>query len=175
MKTESSEMQLSIDELREITHWAVQCALRALPIFEQLAPNDLRPRDAIIAAQEFVKTGKRSNTLRMAGLAAYKASREVKDATAASEAASAATQAVGAAYLHPIMSSLQIKHILGSAAYALHAIEISDQQAAKEFYEWVIINAPATVGSVLARFPAAPVGGGRTGEIIRDLDKQLHL
>ena len=102
MKTESNEIQLSIDELREMTSWAIQCAQRALPIFEQYNPDDSRPRDAITAAQEFVKIGKRSNALRMAGLAAYKASRSVVSDIAASEAALSATQAVGAAYLHPI-------------------------------------------------------------------------
>ena len=175
MKTESNEIQLSIDELREMTSWAIQCAQRALPIFEQYNPDDSRPRDAITAAQEFVKIGKRSNALRMAGLAAYKASRSVVSDIAASEAALSATQAVGAAYLHPIPSALQIKHILGAAAHAMRAIEVGDQKAAKAFYNWAIANAPMTVGIVLARFPSAPTGGGRTGEIIRVMDEALRL
>lgn len=167
------EIEFTIDELREITRWAVLCAHRVLSIYESSVSDDSRPRDAIAAADAFVKTGKRSNALRMAGLAAYKASRET-DIPAAREAAQAATQAVGAAYLHPLASALQVKHILGSAAHALCAIEISDQKAAKEFYDWVLSAASVTVGEVLVRFPSAPAGGGRTGEIMREFDSALR-
>jgi len=170
-----NEIELTMDELREISRWAILCANQVISIYESQVPDDLRPRDAIAAADEFVKTGKRSNALRMAGLAAYKASRGVADNVAASEAALAATQAVGAAYLHPIPSSLQVKHILGSAAHAMSVIEMSTgQEKAEDFYNWALKNSPATVGKVLARFPSAPTGGGRTGEIIRRFDDALR-
>jgi len=177
MKTAAaSEIELTMDELREITRWAVLCANRVLSIYESQVPDDPRPRDAIAAADEFVATGKRSNALRMAGLTAYKASRSIVEDVAGSEAALSATQAVGAAYLHPLASSLQVKHILGSAAHAMRAIEASaGQEKAEDFYNWALKNSPTTVGKVLARFPSAPAGGGRTGEIIRRFDDALRI
>lgn len=169
-------IELTIDELREIAAFAAQCAQRVLPIFEQYVPDDTRPRDAIQAALEFSKTGKRSTALRASGLAAYKAGRQASS-EAAREAAQAATQSVGAAYLHPIASALQVKHMLGSAAYAARAAELDagDQTIGEAYCNWAIQHAPVVLAEVLGRYPAAPNGGSRTGELLRKLDIALRL
>lgn len=169
-------VELSMDELREIAGFAAACAQRVLPIFEQHMPDDPRPREAIEAALAFSKDGKRSNALRASGFAAYKAAREASS-LAAAEAAEAATQAVGAAYLHPLASGRQVKHILGAAAHAARASELAarnDRSAGEENRSWTLQHVPPTVAVVLGRYPAASSGGGRTGELLRELDTALR-
>lgn len=59
-----SAMELSLSGLREVTGYAMSCALPALEIFEHAYSNDKRPRLAIEAAAEFVDGAKRSAALR---------------------------------------------------------------------------------------------------------------
>lgn len=172
----SGEVKLNIDELREIAAFAVACAQRVLSIFERHIPNDSRPREAIDAALAFSKGAKRSNMLRARGLAAFRAA-HAANVPAAAEAAQAATQTVGAAFLHPLAKAHQVKHILGAAAHAARAAELDaadDPSAGSACRDWAIQHAPATVVAVLARLPAAPERGGRTGELLRELDEALR-
>jgi hypothetical protein len=176
MQDEEGITELNIDELREIAGFAVECAQRVLPIFERHVRDDSRPIEAIEAALAFSKNGKRSNELRAKGLAAFRSAYAV-DVPAAKEAAKAATQAAGAAFLHPIGKAHQVAHILGAAAYAARAAELEaddDLSVGEEYRDWAIQHAPETVATVLARYPAAPAGGGRTGEILRELDVALR-
>jgi hypothetical protein len=169
-------INLSIEELRGIAGFAAECARRVLPIFEQNMPGDTRPREAIEAALAFSKDGKRSNALRASGFAAFKAARET-GTPAAAEAAQAATQAIGAAYLHPLASALQVKHILGAAAHAARAAELDagdDRSVGEDNCKWAVRHAPSTVCTVLARYPTTSAGGGRTGELLRNLDTELR-
>lgn len=112
---DDSTMELSLSELREVTGYAVACARPALAIFESERPDDLRPRAAIDAAQEFAAGAKRTKLLRDSAWAAHRAAQEARDAgqDAASDAARAAGHAVGAAFLHPLPKATQVKHILG--------------------------------------------------------------
>jgi hypothetical protein len=176
MPSKQNEIELNIDELREIVGFAVECAQRVLPLFKRYMPDDTRPREAIEAALAFSKSGKRSNALRASGLAAFRAAHAV-DAPAAKEAAQAATQTIGAAFLHPLAKAHQVRHILGSAAYAARAAELDagdDPNVGAEYCDWAIKHMPATVATVLARYPPAPAGGGRVGELIRELDSALR-
>lgn len=175
MKESHTGIELTTDELRKITEYAVVWATKALPIFEQHNPNDTRPREAIKAASQFYENGKRSNALRMSGLAAYRASREAHD-PAAIEAALAATQAVGAAYLHPIASSLQVEHILGSIVHAAYALELEAEDANTARIECgkALQDAPRELIAVLRRYPAAPSKKGRAGELLQYLDSKLR-
>jgi hypothetical protein len=176
MQQTKETIELSIDELREIAGFAAKCAQRVLPIFERLMPDDTRPREAIDAALAFSKDGKRSNRLRAIGLAAFRAA-HLANAPAAAEAAQAATQAVGAAFLHPLAKAHQVKHILGAAAYAARAAELdagNNLSVSIEYCDWAIQHAPAAVTAVLVRYPAAPLGGGRVGELLRELDTALR-
>jgi hypothetical protein len=174
--TESDKIELSEHELREIAGYAADCARRALSIFEQNLPADTRPRDAIDAAHAFAEGDKRTNALRQSGWAAFRAAREAAS-PAAVDAARAASHAAGAAFLHPLANAHQVKHILGAAAHAARAEELAsgeDRRVTAGTLEWARHHAPTAVTAVLGRLPAAPPGGGRVGEFIRDLDAALR-
>jgi len=174
MTADKPPVALEIAELQELAGFAALCAERVLPIFTHAVPNDSRPQEAIAAAKAFAANGERSNALRSSGLVAFKAAGQATT-PAAAEAARAATQAVGAAYLHPFYDALQVKHILGSAAHAMRAHELAqNSQAGKTFFDWAIDCAPATVRSVLRRYPPVAAGKGRTGDILRELDTALR-
>lgn len=177
--TEPASIELSEHELREITGYAADCAHRVLFLFEQQLPAhtpDTRPRDAIDAAHTFAGGGRRTNALRQSAWAAYKAAQHTVS-PAAADAARAASHAAAAAYLHPKASAHQVKHILGAAAHAARAEELAaseDRRVSVRTLDWARHHAPPAVTAVLDRLPAAPTGGGRVGEIIRDLDAALR-
>ncbi|MFE7745682.1 putative immunity protein [Nocardia sp. NPDC057455] len=176
MAEEASEIVLSVQDLREVTAFAAGCAQVVLGIFEADQPGDARPRDAIDAAREFAQGGKRGKLLRDTAWAALKASKDA-DTAAAREAAQAAMSAAGAAYLHPLAKATQVKHILGAGAYAARAAELvagDDRSVGVERVADAVHRATPAVVDVLKRFPAAPSGGGRVGELIRMLDADLR-
>lgn len=172
-------IELSRAEIREVARYAVACARPALVIFERERPDDRRPRAAIEAAQAFADGAERTKALRDSAWAAHRAAQETRDAgqAAASDAARAAGNAVGAAFLHPLAKATQVKHILASAAYAARAFEIvagDDLSVGAEHIERLRILAHPVVLDVLRRYPLAPRGGGRVGELIRQLDVSLR-
>lgn len=176
MTGDASEIVLSKQDLREIAAFAAACAAPALEVFEADQPDDSRPRDAIRAAWEFARGGERGKSLRDTASAALKAARDANTA-AAREAAWAAMSAAGAAYLHPLAKATQVKHILGAGAYAARAAELvagDDRSVGAESIEQTVHRATPVVIDVLKRFPAAPSGGGRVGELIRILDLDLR-
>ena len=179
MATEAGEFVLSMKDLREVTAFAEACAREALEIFEAERPDDARPRDAIDTAREFARGGKRGKALRDAAWAALKAAKDAEaDANAAqAEVARAAMAAAGAAYLHPLANATQVKHILGSAAHAARAAELAtgdDRAVGDERVTQAVRHATPAVLDVLKRYPAAPTGGGRIGELTRLLDAALR-
>jgi hypothetical protein len=179
MADDARTIELSRSELREVAGYAVVCARPALVIFERERPDDRRPRGAIDAAQAFANGGERTKALRDSAWAAHRAAQEARDAeqAAASDAARAAGHAVGAAFLHPLPKATQVKHILGSAAHAARAFELSagdDPAVGLEQIAQSRILAPPVVVDVLRRYPSAPSGGGRVGELIRKLDASLR-
>ena len=170
------DVVLSGPDLRAVTAFAAGSAEAVLEIFEADRPDDPRPRAAVAAAQEFARGGERGRALRDAGWAALKAAKETGSA-AAREAAWAAMAAAGAPYLHPLAQATQVKHILGAAAYAARAAELvagDDRAVGEARVEQAIGRAGPVVADVLSRFPAAPPGGGRVGELIRLLDAGLR-
>ena len=174
MADDSTTIELSRSELREVAGYAVACARPALAIFERERPDDRRPRAAIEAAQAFADGGERTKVLRDSAWA-----QEARDAgqAAASDAARAAGHAVGAAFLHPLANATQVKHILGSAAHAARAFELSagdDPTVGADHIAQSRILAHPVVVDVLRRYPVAPRGGGRVGELIRQLDASLR-
>jgi hypothetical protein len=159
--------------------YAAACASRVLPIFERAVPVDPRPREAIDAAQCFAAGAKRTNVLRQRALAAYRAAfgADAQVAPAAVQAAHAASQAAAAAFLHPLARAHQVKHVLGSAAYAARAVELDardDRSVGDASIAWARQHAPAAVVAVLSRLPQASAGGGRFGELMRALDGSLR-
>jgi hypothetical protein len=61
---DSTTIELSRAELREVAGYAVACARSALAIFERERAGDRRPRTAIDAAQAFADGGERTKALR---------------------------------------------------------------------------------------------------------------
>lgn len=174
--SEASEIALSRQDLREVTRYAAESAQEALEIFERAHPADSRPRDAIDAAWTFAMGGERGKALRDTGWAAHKAARDA-GTTAAGDAARAAMYAASAAYLHPLAGAHQVKHILGAAAHAARAAELAagdDRDVGADHIEHACRRATPAVVDVLRRYPAAPPGGGRAGELLRDLDEALR-
>ncbi len=180
MAKETSEIVLSIEDLREVSRYAAECAQEVLEIFERAHPADSRPRDAIDAAWTFARGGKRGKTLRDTAWAALRAARDADTAAgaaAAGDAARAAMSAASAAYLHPLADAHQVKHILGAAAYAARAAELvagDDRGVGAGHIDQARRRATPIVVDVLSRYPAAPPGGGRVGELLRDLDEALR-
>ena len=176
MADKTSAIPLSMHDLREVTGYAAECAQEVLEIFEGAQPADSRARDAIDAAWTFARGAKRGKTLRDTAWAALRAARDA-DTAAAGDAARAAMCAASAAYLHPLADAHQVKHILGAAAYAARAAELmagDDRNVGAEHIEQARRRATPSVVDVLSRYPAAPPGGGRVGELLRDLDVALR-
>ncbi|WP_372664359.1 putative immunity protein [Amycolatopsis kentuckyensis] len=159
-------MELTLDELRALTGWAADCAERVLP----LVP-DPRPAAAIAAAREFAAGGPRTRALRTAAWEALAASKTSDPAAAA--AARAAVGAAGAAYLHPLESPHQVKHIVGPAQQAALARELAGDSAEAEI-RWALEHAPREVGEILRRFPEGKPGRTRAGDLHRQLESALR-
>jgi hypothetical protein len=179
MTNDAMKIELSRSELREVAGYAVACARPALTIFERERPDDPRPRAAIDAAQAFAQGAERTKALRDSAWAAHGAAREARDAgqAAASDAARAALAAASAAFLHPLAKATQVKHILGSAAHVARAFELcagDDPTVGANHITRSRLLAHPVVVDVLRRYPAAPCGGGRIGELIRQLDTSLR-
>lgn len=167
---------LSKQDLREVAAFAVACAATVLAVFEADQPDDARPRAAVGAAREFARGGERGRALRETASAALKAARSA-ESEAGREAAWAAMSAAGSAYLHPLAKATQVRHILGAGAYAARAAELAagdDREVGAAHVRWAVHRATPAVVDVLRRYPAAPRGGGRVGELIRLLDDGLR-
>jgi hypothetical protein len=176
MTQDAHEIVLTKQDLREVTAFAAACAGTVLGIFEQDRPDDQRPRAALDAARAFAGGGERGKALRDTAWAALRSARDAAT-EAGKEAARAAMSAAAAAYLHPLAKPTQVKHILGAAAHAARAAELAagdDRAVGAEHLERAAGRAAPAVVEVLRRFPAAPSGGGRTGELIRSLDTALR-
>ena len=165
------EIELSMDDLRAVAGYAATCAEAVLSIFEQAYPSDARPREAVVAAWAFANGARRTNLQRRAAVAAHRAAKDATTA-AAREAARAAGHAAAAAYLHPLARPTQVTHILGAAAYALRASELAagdGQRVGSQHVERAARCAAPAVIEVLSRYPPPPRGGGRVGELLREI------
>jgi len=95
--------------------WAVDCAMRVLPYFEEAYPDDRRPRQAVETLQEWIRTGVfKMAVIRKASLDSHAAARDVGGDNPARSAARAAGQAVATAHVPT--------HSIGAAIYALQAV-----------------------------------------------------
>ena len=106
---------VSNTDQKTLAHWAIDCAERVLPYFEEAYPEDNRPRQAIKTLQNWIDTSVFKMTIiRKASLDSHAAAREVGEDSPARSAAHAAGQAVATAHVPT--------HSIGSAIYALQAI-----------------------------------------------------
>ena len=95
--------------------WAIDCAERVLPYFEDQYPHDPRPRNALETLQTWLDTGEfKMAVIRKASLDSHAAAREVGEDNAARSAARAAGHAVATAHV--------ATHAIGAAIYALQAV-----------------------------------------------------
>ncbi|MFC5090651.1 putative immunity protein [Amycolatopsis plumensis] len=161
-------MELDLDELRALAGWTADCAARVLP----LIPDDARPAAAIAAAREFAAGAPRTKALRTAAWGAQAAATAAPNPAAAA-AARAAVGAAGAAYLHPLESPHQVKHIVGPAQQAALARELAGDSAEAEL-EWALTHAPPEVRTLLNRFPPGKPGKTRLGALHRHLESALR-
>ncbi|OAF20043.1 putative immunity protein [Bradyrhizobium neotropicale] len=172
----ADEIILDMDDLRAVAAYAAENAADVLEIFERSHPADCRPRDAVEIARMFARGGKRVRALRDAAWAALRAAQESEN-EAASQAARAAMCASSAAYLHPLARSTQVKHILGAPAHAARAVELVAGEApgvGADYVERACRRATRRLVEVLRRYPLAPPGGGRVGELLRSIDRTLR-
>ncbi len=95
--------------------WAIDCAERVMPYFEEKYADDKRPRQALETLQNWINTGVfKMAVIRKASLDSHAAARDVGDDNAARSAARAAGQAVATAHVPT--------HAIGAAIYGLQAI-----------------------------------------------------
>lgn len=170
------EVALSTEDLRAVTRFAAGSAQQVLELYEHAVPGDPRPREAVEAAEAFARGGRRGKVLRDTAWAAQRAVREAPS-PAAEQAARAAMAAAGAAYLHPLADAHQVKHVLGAAAHAARAAELiagEDPGVGVDHLVQACRRAAPAVVDVLRRYPTAPAGGGRVGELVRQLDEALR-
>ena len=113
-KGEFIELVEKVDH-KTLAIWAIDCAERILPYFEEDHPQDHRPRQAIETLQAWIDTGVfKMTVIRKASLNSHAAAREVGEDNAARAAARAAGQAVATAHVPT--------HSIGAAIYALQGI-----------------------------------------------------
>jgi hypothetical protein len=95
--------------------WAIDCAERVMPYFEEKYPQDHRPRQAIGTLKIWIDTKVfKMAGIRKASLDSHAAAREVREDSPARSVAHAAGQAVATAHVP--------RHAYGSAIYAQQAI-----------------------------------------------------
>lgn len=111
--------KFSREDQKIMATWAVDCAERVLPLFEEAFPGDERPRKALEVGRAWVETGIfHMAEIRGASLGAHAAARDAKDHEAACFAARAAGQAVATAHVP--------QHAYGGVLYALKAVAAMD-------------------------------------------------
>ncbi len=98
--------------------WAIDCAERVMPYFEDTHPDEPRPRKAIDTLKTWLRTGEfKMAVIRKASLDAHAAARDVGEDNPARSVAHAAGQAVATAHVPT--------HAIGAAIYGLQAIHRS--------------------------------------------------
>lgn len=167
---------MTIDELRAVTGYAVACATPTLSIVANAMPDDPRPARALEVAQVFADGDQHSNLQRVAAVEAHRAGREAPT-EAAGHAATAAGDAAGSAYLHPLANAKQVRHILGAAAHAARAAELvrgDDPVVAEYMLYGAARRLTPSVKDVLERYPPAPAGRTRVAQLMSRLDNLIR-
>lgn len=95
---DDEDLTLSEDDRRQLVEWTVACAERLLPLYVAVHPDDPRPRDALEAAQAFLRGELGIEEVRERAFACHAAARETQN-PAASAAARVCGQAVAVAHM----------------------------------------------------------------------------
>jgi hypothetical protein len=143
----------SRDDQRLMAIWALDCAERVLPAFEAVRPDDIRPRSAIEAGRDWVRTGQFSmSAIRTASLDAHAAAKDTTD-PAAIAAAHAAGQAVATAHVP--------QHAYGGAYYALRAVAARQAQDVHQERAWQSAQLPSHLRrEIMGRIAVEPTKKG---------------
>lgn len=113
---------VSKTDQKTLAVWAIECAERVMPRFEEKYPQDHRPRLALETLKTWIDTGVfRMAVVRKASLDAHAAARDVGADNPARSAARAAGQAVATAHVP--------RHAYGAAIYAQQAIHRAAEPA----------------------------------------------
>lgn len=98
-----------------LAKWAIDCAKRVLPYFEEKYPLDKRPQTALKTLDQWIKTGEfHMAVIRKASLDSHRAAKDIGNNSPAASVAHACGQAVATAHVP--------RHAYGSAIYAQQAI-----------------------------------------------------
>ncbi|WP_203137240.1 putative immunity protein [Microbacterium sp. JZ31] len=150
-----SPQSLSEADRRLVAVWAADCAERVLPFFEEEAPTDERPRDAIERARAYgrgeLDTAGEIRRRFVAGRAAGSVA-----TPAAIAAARAAAQASGVAHMGA--------HALGAAAYAVKAVSARRPDEAEAELDWQAQQMTVEVRRALRQLP--PIGEDSAGPFV---------
>lgn len=129
--------------------WASDCAEHVLPCFEEIYPEDNRPRKAIEAARAWVRGDLPMVAARKAALAAHAAARAA-NTTAAQTAARAAGHAAATAHVAD-----HARHAATYAVKAATAAEITEDATATES-DWQYQRLPKHLRSRAASHGFSP-------------------
>lgn len=174
--THSGGFELTTEELRAVTSYALSCAESALVVLGRELPDDPRPAAALEAARAFVEGAPRSRLQRVAAVEAHRAARGAPT-PAGRHAATATGDAAASAYLHPLARATQVRHLLGAAAHAARAVELTagdDPVVAEYVVTAAADRATPELLEVLRRYPRAPEGRTRVAVLMRRLDSLLR-
>ena len=175
-------MAISDEERREVARWTAASAERVLPLFEALAPADARPREAIAIARVFADGGRRSRHLTQVALAAHRAGAEIGDPLGLA-VARAASLAAATANIHGETTIGTLGHILGPAAYAALARELSSADdgtpagegtSADDELGWAVERASPAIRALVGRVPPGSAGRRRLDELQHRLELRLR-
>ncbi len=116
--------------------WALFCAERVLPIFEDRYPDDPRPRDAVKAGRAWVRGEMRVGEVRKAAFSAHAAARAAAGDLPASFAARAAGHAAATAHTPG--------HAVHAAEYARKAVfpEQRGGERVWQYHRLVVLTRP---------------------------------
>jgi len=123
---------LTDEDHHRLALWAATCAEHVLHFFEEVRPDDNRPRRAIELIRAWTRGETTWQEARMAGFAANAAAKEVKEA---SESAHYAAYAAGQAGAVGHVAA----HELGAAAYAIKAVQTAKDnrvEAGRQECQW---------------------------------------
>jgi hypothetical protein len=130
---------LTDEDHHALALWAAECAEHVLPLFEDVRPDDARPREAIAAARAWTRNELPMMQTRALGGHAMGAARDLTGAPRF--AAYAAGQAAVVAHV--------AEHDLGAAAYAIKAAMAAapgrEEAAQRAECRWQRDRLPATV------------------------------
>lgn len=164
---------LSMDELREVTRFAVAPVQDALALLD--TATDPRIAAALDAALRFADGGPRSQLQRTTAMNAHRAAKEASDPVG-QHIAAAAGDAAASAYLHPFAKGDQVGHILRSTAHAALAIDAAGLgiEGARAVLDAALRRATPTLLGVLHRYPPFPQGRSRVAQVVCELDLALR-